>query len=86
MGSTVLGIVLIVIGVIAILAGIGGGVAKMFLDLKEQSRAAGFGALDLPVKTMEALTSFLNALVKAPIWLALVIIGLLLVVFGGTMI
>lgn len=85
MGSTVLGIVLIVIGVIAILAGIGGGIAKMFLDLKEQSKAAGFGVLDLPIKTMEALTKFLEALTKAPQWLALTIIGIFLVAWGGTL-
>lgn len=86
MGSTILGIVLIVIGVIAIAAGVGGGIAKMFLELKKQAAgAASFGALNLPVKTIEALTKFLETLIKAPIWLALVIVGILLVAWGGAM-
>jgi len=86
MGTTVLGIVLIVIGVIAIMAGIGGGIAKMFLELKKEAKASSFGLADiLPAKTIEALTKFLEALVKAPIWLALTIIGLLLVAAGGAL-
>ena len=86
MGTTVLGIVLIVIGVIAILAGIGGGIAKMILELKKEATAGSFGVADiLPASTLEALTKFLEGLVKAPIWLALTIIGILLVAWGGAM-
>jgi hypothetical protein len=58
----------------------------MVLELKAEARASGFGLDDvLPAKTLEALTKFLEALIKAPIWLALIIIGILLVAWGGTM-
>lgn len=83
-----LGIILIIIGIIAIIAGIGGGIAKMFLEIKQQSKqASSFGTLDtlLPDKTIEALTKFLEALTKAPIWLALIIIGIVLIAWGGAM-
>jgi len=87
MGNTILGIVLIVIGVLALLAGVTGGIATLFLDIRKRARddRASGGVELLPVEYIKALTEFLNALVKAPQWLILAIVGVGLIVWGGTM-
>ena len=85
MANVVLGWILIVLGVIATAAGIGGGVAAMFKEIRRKAEEnAAFGPTALPVEFLKALTEFLNALVKAPVWLALVIIGFALIAWGGT--
>jgi hypothetical protein len=85
MGQTVLGIVLVVLGVIAIAAGIGGGIAQMVKELKK--RAAGpqaGGLLDLlPTETLKAFTEFVKTVGQQPTWVALVAVGILLVFMGG---
>jgi uncharacterized membrane protein len=86
MDSTVLGVILIVLGLIAITAGIGGGIATMFLELRRKAQAnRTFSALDLPVEFIQALTEFLKALTAAPQWAALIVVGILLVGWGGFM-
>jgi hypothetical protein len=87
MGNTILGVVLIVAGVLALLAGVAGGVLTLFLDIRKrvrEERAAGAIEL-LPLEYVKALTEFLNALVKAPQWLILMIVGVGLIVWGSTM-
>ncbi len=85
MGTVVLGIVLVVIGVIALLAGVGGGIAQMVLEIKKKVETGQAGLFDFPTQVVEVLIKFLNALMAAPVWLALVIIGLLLIIYGGSM-
>jgi len=76
----VLGIILIVLGLIAIGAGIIGGIVTMFRDLLQTTRPFG---LPEPTEFLKALTGFLKALVSAPVWMALIFIGVLLVIIGA---
>jgi hypothetical protein len=85
MGTTVVGIILIVIGVLALLGGIGGGLAELFLETKKKWEQGQSGVFDLPVETIKALKEFLDALAKAPKWLALSILGIFLIGWGGSM-
>jgi hypothetical protein len=85
MGTTVVGILLLIIGFVALLAGIGGGVAQMFKDIQKQFQAGQSGLFSFPTQTLEALTKFIEALTKAPLWLALTILGILLIAWGGSM-
>ena len=91
MGTPVLGWILIVIGIVALVAGIAGALAKMFAEIKKDlqgdaARARGLGGIELPTEFMKALTEFMKALAAAPLWLALTIIGIFLIGWGGTMI
>lgn len=87
MNPLVLGWALIVVGVIAIVLGLAGGIAKMFKDIQaKSSNAANFAVIALPTELIKALTALINALVKAPAWLAIVIIGILLVAWGTMMV
>ena len=83
MGTAVLGWIAIVVGLVALIGGIGGGIVKMFVEIK---KGGAFGPGSLPTEFIKAMTKFTEALTKAPLWLALVIIGLVLLVWGGTMI
>ena len=78
---------LIIGGVIAILAGIIGGIAQMFIELKQQlQNRKSFALVDieaiLPTKFLEALTKLLEALTKAKSWLALVFVGIVAIAIG----
>lgn len=86
MNIMVLGWVLIVVGVIAIVFGLAGGIAKMFKDIQAKANTDNFAPNLLPTELIKALTAFLNALVKAPTWLALVILGIALVAWGTMMV
>lgn len=84
MSTTLLGWVLILLGIIAILSGITGGIMKMIRDLRENVNK-GMIEFDVATSFINALTELLNALIKAPIWLALTIIGFILVAWGGSL-
>jgi hypothetical protein len=81
MAPMVLGWILIGIGLIATIAGIGGGIVRMMKDLSERGTAKGFAAP--PTDLIKALKDLLEALIKAPVWLALVILGFILIAWGG---
>ncbi len=86
MGTTIVGIILIVLGVIALFGGIAGGVAKMFLDIRQQLQKGASGnalATLLPTELIKALTELVKALTAAPQWLALTVIGIILVGLGA---
>lgn len=86
MGTTVLGWILIVIGLIATVAGIGGGIAKMFKEItRKANEDSAYGFAALPTELFKALMEFLEALAKAPLWLALIIVGFVLIAWGGAM-
>lgn len=87
----ILGWVLVVGGVMAILAGIIGGITQMFIEIEQQLRnRKSFGPTDLteilPTKFLEALTKFLEALTKAKTWLAVVFVGIVAIAIGGYLI
>lgn len=87
----ILGWALVVGGVLAILAGIIGGIAQMFIEIKQQlQNRQSFATNDLtevlPTKFLEALTKFIEALTKAKTWLAVVIVGIVAIVIGAYLI
>jgi len=78
--------VIIVLGVIAVFAGIAGGIATMIKQLQQRVKEGRtFGPADLPTEFLKALTAFLNAIVASPIWIALIFIGIILIVLGARM-
>jgi uncharacterized membrane protein len=80
---TVLGTVLIVVGVLFILVGLVAAVRKVVLQATKP-QATGLSAFD-PAKWekfIKALTEFIKA---APEWLLLVLVGAALVAWGGSM-
>lgn len=87
MDARVLGWVLIAIGLVSTMAGVIGGIAKMLEEIKRKGDGNEGRGLDaLPTEFLKVLIEFLNALAKAPVWLALTIIGFALIAWGGTMI
>ncbi len=78
MNTVWIGIILIIVGIISTIAGIAGGIIKMFKEL------SGKGPIAPPTDFIKALTDLLKALIKAPTWLALVIIGFALIGLGGS--
>ena len=80
----VLGWILIIVGLIALLAGVVGGIMTMFQKIQKDASRGDAGIESLPVKWMEALIKFIEALTNAPMWLALCIIGILLIGWGST--
>lgn len=84
MDTNILGWILIAIGLVATLAGVAGGIAAMFRQIQNRAMTdRSFGLELLPTEFIWALTSFLKALIQAPPWLALIIIGLALIAWGG---
>ena len=82
--SPLVGYTLIVLGLLAIAAGIAGGIAKMIISLKREIRQATVGVDDImPTEWLKALTEFVT---KAPEWVVLIVIGMVLLVYGGTLI
>ena len=86
MGSTIVGWLLVVIGLVATVAGVGGGIATMFKEIQKKADKGAGGLAQLPEGLIDSLVELVKALGSAPVWLALVIIGLLLIVWGGTMV
>lgn len=79
-----IGILLMILGVIAVAVGIGGGIAKMIRDFRDTPAASADGdPFEALEKLIKALTAFLEALIKAPVWLSLVVVGFALVTFGA---
>jgi hypothetical protein len=75
-----------VLGLISVGGGIVGGIVTMFkVILRNAEKEKSFGIEMLPTAFVEALTKLLEALIKAPVWLALVIIGILLI-FGSNLV
>ncbi len=83
MAKTVMGIVIVAVGVIATLCGIFGAVLAMMRDISARSTRENRG-ITLPTDFVKALKEFLEALIRAPIWLALLVIGLALIALGGS--
>jgi len=83
MAKTVMGIVIVAVGVIATLCGNLGAVLAMMKDISARSTKENHG-ITLPTDFVKALKEFLEALIRAPIWLALLVIGLALIALGGS--
>ena len=87
MSSTaiIIRIILEVLGIVAIGAGIVGGIVTLFKQLARKGDVEKLSAIDELTAFIQALTQLLQALVASPVWLALVIIGILLV-FGSNLV
>lgn len=82
----VVGILLMTLGLVALTFGVGGGITKMIYEIRHAARAtADFDPFASLEKVLKAVTELLNALAKADRWLALVVIGFLLVGAGAWM-
>jgi hypothetical protein len=87
METNILGWILIAIGLVSTLAGVAGGIAAMFREIQNRAMTdQAFGIEQLPTEFLWALTEFLKALIQAPPWLALTLIGFALIAWGGRMI
>jgi hypothetical protein len=85
MDTVVLGWVLIALGVIAVSAGVVGGISRMLDEIKSQATNGAIKVDVLPIEFLKALAEFLKALTKAPTWLALIAVGFVLIAWGGSM-
>ena len=80
-----LGWILITLGVVAVAAGVVGGISRMLDEIKGQAIDGTVGVEVLPIEFLKALTEFLKALTRAPTWLALIAVGFVLIAWGGSM-
>ena len=85
MNAVVLGWILITLGVVAVAAGVVGGISRLLDGIKGQAVDGAIGVEVLPIEFIQALTEFLKALTKAPTWLALIAVGFVLIAWGGSM-
>jgi hypothetical protein len=83
LNPVLLGWIIVVIGIIATLAGIVGAIAQLMKDIQKRE---GRGTLDLPTDFLDALRALVETLMKAPTWLVLLVFGFGLIVYGGTLI
>jgi hypothetical protein len=83
LNPVLLGWIIVVIGIIATLAGIVGAIAQLMKDIQKRE---GRGALDLPTDFLDALRALIQTLMQAPTWLVLLVFGFGLIVYGGTLI
>lgn len=86
METSILGWVLIIIGMISTIAGIVGAIVIMMKELVGKGRPKGIPIPELPTDFIKASKELIEAFVQAPIWLALVIIGFVLIAWGGSFI
>ena len=75
------GFALVVLGILALVAGLAGGVAQLFRGRAVPTPQAA----PLPTDFVKALTELLRALTQAPTWLALVVVGIALIVLGASL-
>lgn len=77
------GIALMIIGAVVLLFAVGGGIAQMIKDLNGPSASEGGDPYVQLEALFKALNEFLRTLIRAPTWLALVIVGFAMVGFGA---
>jgi len=86
MGIMILGWMMIIVGIFSTLAGIIGAIVKMMKDLVHNNKSKGLPTPEITINFMKALKDLIEALIKTPIWLTLVIIGFILIAWGGSLI
>jgi len=82
--ETVVALVVMAVGLVVLLFGVAGGILQMFAEIKK-GQGQTIGVMEFPGQIIDALIKFLEALAKAPLWLALVAIGLFLLVWGASL-
>ncbi len=83
MNPVLAGWIVILLGIVATLAGIAGAIIQLIRNLENKRGKSKF---DLPTDILTALRLLIEALISAPVWLVLLIFGLALIVYGGTLI
>lgn len=79
----VLGVLTIVFGLLISGAGVVGGVVRMIEEIKREGQAVGaVPPAELPTGFIEAMSELTKALTDAPTWLAITIVGILLIFVG----
>ena len=81
--TVVVGWIVVVLGIIAVMAGIAGAIIQLIRSLENRKKGSSY---DLPTDILTALRLLIEALVAAPVWLVLLIFGFALIVYGGTLI
>ena len=82
MGSVVVGWILIGLGILFVLGGLASAVAQ---EIRNTTATRFAGAQPGSAGFLTALSALLEALGRAPLWLALTTVGFLLIVFGATL-
>ncbi len=80
--TVVVGWIVVVLGIIAVMAGIAGAIIQLIRNLENRKG----GVLDAPTDILTAIRLLIEALISAPVWLVLLIFGFALIVYGGTLI
>jgi hypothetical protein len=81
--TLIIRLILEVLGLIAIGAGIVGGIVTMFREIALKNEQERLTAINDLTAFIQALIQLVQALVKAPLWLALVIVGIVIVISGN---
>ena len=78
----IVGWIVVVLGIVATVFGIAGGIIQLIKSLQKKS-----GGLPLdPIDILTAIRLLIQALTAAPVWLVLLLFGFALLVYGGTLI
>ena len=81
--TLIIRLILEVLGLIAIGAGIVGGIVTMFKEIARKQEQDRITAINDLTAFIQALIQLVQALAKAPVWLALVILGIVIVISGN---
>jgi hypothetical protein len=81
-GSVVVGWILIGLGILFVLGGLASAIAQ---ELRRAAPGRFGGLAAEPAGFVAALSALIEALARAPLWLALTAVGFLLIVFGTTL-
>ena len=79
----IVGWIVIVLGIVATLAGVAGAIIQLIKMIEGKT---GRSKYDVPTDILTALRLLIEALISAPVWLVLLIFGFALIVYGGTLI
>lgn len=86
------GILILLIGLLFMVAGLGGGILELIKMIREQTRRALAGGVEgqadeelgnILEQVLTSLNVFTQTLISAPVWIGLSIFGLLLVFLGA---
>ncbi len=81
--TVIVGWIVVVLGIIAVMAGIAGAIVELIKNIQGRKQGTNY---DEPTDVLTALRLLIEALVRAPVWLVLLIFGFALIVYGGTLI
>ncbi len=83
LNTVLVGWIIVVLGIIAVMAGIAGAIVELIKNIQGRKQGTDY---DMPTDILTALRVLIEALIRAPVWLVLLIFGFALIVYGGTLI